>query len=363
MTSAKPMLMALVVSVLPTACLFDGKLKHDFGVVPEVLSDGWEIGTPESVGLSSAKLAAIHAELLRENRFVGSLGMLVVKDGKIVWETYLRTPDDRDRHHALQSVTKSFTSLAFGIARDEGRFPSLDETVAEIFPAETAGLDAERRAITLRHLLTMTSGIDFDNSVFSVEMWVDRPSQPLRYILEKDRYAKPGVEFRYRDADPQIVAYAIERRVGATERAFLAQRMFVPLGIHDWYWEAGSDGVTHGAHSLHLRPRDLAKVGQLVLDEGKWKGRTIVSREWIDAMTTKQIDSTTTRADGSLFGYGFYWWLFPGGYAGWGHGGQYLVVVPSKRMVIVHISLPYTADMHGSSLREFEQLVAPLIWW
>jgi CubicO group peptidase (beta-lactamase class C family) len=137
--------------------------------------------------------------------------------------------------------------------------------------------------------------------------------------------------------------------------------VFAPLLISDWYWGSGSDGVSMGAHGLHLRLRDFAKLGQLVLDRGRWRDTRIVPESWIESSTSPQVESDTLDRDGVLFPYGYYWWIVPGvGFAAWGHGGQILLVVPSLRMVIAQVSLP-DADLHGSSLGEFTELVRPLI--
>jgi CubicO group peptidase (beta-lactamase class C family) len=361
MRRTRHLVLAAVVALATTGCWLEGKLKHDFGVVPVGLDDGWELDTPENVGLPSEALREIHEVLLEEERFPGSLGMLVIKDGKLVWEAYLRTRRDRDHYHHIQSVTKSVTSLAFGIARDDGLFPSLDTTMADLFPEKMAGLDARKHAITLRHLLTMSSGLDFENVDFSMEMWIGKPSDPLRYILDKPLYAAPGTVFRYRDADPQLLGYAIQRRVGTSERALVAQRLFAPLGIQDYSWESGIDGVSLAAHGLHLRPRDLAKIGQLVLDGGEWRGRTLISKEWIAQMTSAQTISPTRDENGKFFDYGYYWWMVPNGASAWGNGGQFVLVQPARRLVIVHVAYPDTADMDGSHLRDFLGLLAPLL--
>jgi CubicO group peptidase (beta-lactamase class C family) len=179
------------VGLLLSSCWFDEPLKHDLGVVPEPLADGWNIATPDSVGLSAEALSRIHAALLREDRFVGALGMLVVKDGKLVWETYLRSRADRDRYHHVQSVTKSVTALVFGTARDRGYFPDLSQNTGQLFADEMPGLEPIKATITLQQLLTMTSGLDFDNLDFDLEMYTFHHSDPLRYILEKPMYAAP----------------------------------------------------------------------------------------------------------------------------------------------------------------------------
>jgi CubicO group peptidase (beta-lactamase class C family) len=257
-----------VLAVLTLAgCLFDQDFKHRNTTVPAPLDDGWEIATPESVGLAPQALAAIHDELLKPDRFVGTLGFLVIKDNKLVFETYLRDPADRDHVQHMQSTTKSVTSIVFGMGRDQGWMPALDTPVCTILASSCAGLDARKQAIALEHLLTMRSGLDFDNDVFSVEMWVEKPANPIRYILDKPLYATPGTVYYYRDADPQLISYALQALTGRNEESLAAEFLFGPLGIRDYYWDHGEHGESMGAHGLHLRPRDLAKIGQLMLDE------------------------------------------------------------------------------------------------
>jgi CubicO group peptidase (beta-lactamase class C family) len=342
--------------------VFDGNLKHDNGVVPEQMDDGWEIATPQSVGLSTKVLDKIHQQLLDEDHYRAALSLLVVKDGKLVFETYLRKDSDRDTPWPIQSATKSVTSLLTGIARDQGEITSLDLTVGELFGDEVAGLDSRKRSITLRHLLTMTSGIAFDNDDFYVELWTDsdRRTGRLRYMLSKPMYAKPGAEYYYRDVDPQIVSYALSRLTGGSELKLARKTLFASLGIDNYYWEQGPDGVTMGAAGLLLTPRDLCKLGQLVLQRGIWKGKRVISEEYLLEATTAHVDSDVPYA-GGVFPYGYYWWIVPGvGYSAVGHGGQFVLVVPDHNMVLVGTSFPYGA-LPGDSLASFLALVKPLI--
>jgi CubicO group peptidase (beta-lactamase class C family) len=153
----------------------------------------------------------------------------------------------------------------------------------------------------------------------------------------------------------------MQRLTGRTERALGVEWLFGALGITDYDWESGPDGVTMAAHGLHLRPRDLAKIGQLVVDGGAWQGRPIVSKDWLDRMTAAEVTSTTNDPNGIPFPYGYYWWIVPGGASGWGHGGQYVLLQPAKRLVLVHIALPDTSDMDGDNLNDFLRLVGPLL--
>lgn len=357
--AARKVIAASLVMLLG-GCLFDKDFKHRGPTVPEPLDDGWAIATPESAGLDPLALATIYEELHKPDRFVGALGFLIAKDGKLIYETYLRSPADRDHVHHMQSTTKSVTSILFGIGRDQGWIPSLDTTLCSILADECVGLDPRKQAITLEELLTMRSGLDVDNSVFSVEMWVDKPADPIRHILDKPLYANPGTEYRYRDADPQLLGYAIQRLAGRNEESLAIDYLFGPLGIRDYYWDHGEHGESMAAHGLHLRPRDLAKIGQLMLDGGSWQRVPVISPAWHDLSTTNHVDPPTDPS----FGYGYYWWIVPeaGGYSTWGHGGQYAFVVPSQRLVFTLVSMPDTDpdQLHGGMLENFIDLTRPL---
>jgi CubicO group peptidase (beta-lactamase class C family) len=348
---------------LAASCLPSGRFKHRHTTVPEPLNDGWEIGAPSDLGLDPSALDAIHEELLREDRQRGALGMLVVKHGQLVWETYLRTMRDRDRHHHVQSVTKSVTNLAFGVARDQGHFPWLALPLRDLIPEELGGRAANKGEITLEQLLTMRSGIAFDNDVFSTEMYIDRPADPLHYMLAKPLYAAPGERFYYRDVDPQVLGYLLQQETGETEENWTRRNLFAPLGIQDYLWEKGPDGVSMAAHGLHLRARDMAKLGQLMLEGGSFAGQRVVSAEWTALSTQTHVEAGEAGTGRPRLGYGYYWWTVNGQevYSAWGHGGQHILVSPSDGLVAVKIALPDTDDLEGSSLEDFLDLIAPLL--
>lgn len=345
------------------SCVFDGDLKHDNGIVPEQLDDGWEIATPQSVGVSPQALTEIHGALLDEDHRRAVLSLLIVKDGKLVFETYLRRTADRDNAWPIQSVTKSVTSVLLGIAIDRGDVTSVDQSLGEIFGDEVAGFEARKRSITLHHLLTMTSGIAFDNDDFYVEMWVPGavPTNRLRYMLGKGMYADPGDTYYYRDVDPQIVSHALSELTGRSELELAQETLFAHLGIENYYWEQGPDGVTMGPAGLLLTPRDLCKLGQLMLQGGLWDGERVVSEEWVSESTMGHVDSDKPLPGGGVLPYGYYWWVVPGfGFTAIGHGGQYVFVIPDHDMVIVQTSFPY-GEVADSDFGSFFELVRPLI--
>ncbi|NIT03487.1 serine hydrolase, partial [Candidatus Saccharibacteria bacterium] len=198
------------------------------------MNDGWETASPEEVNISREALDKVYADFVSEDRYFNAKSLLVVKNGKVAFEAYCRSPKDRDRYGHVQSATKSVTSLVFGMVKSEGYIDSLDQTLYSIMP-EKFPSDVRKRSITLGHLLTMTSGLSFDNDVFSVEIYVDKPSDPVKYILRKPLCATPGEKFNYRDADPHLVSYVIRRLTGKTEEQWARERLFGPLGIREYY--------------------------------------------------------------------------------------------------------------------------------
>lgn len=312
-------------------CLTDPDLKVAYeGYAPEVLNDGWTVSTPEAEGMDGPALERVFQDLFREDRYPTVRALLVVRHGKLVAEGYARDPLDRSQIHNVQSVAKSVTSLLAGIALDEGALPSVDEPLYELMPQHFDG-EARKRSMTLRHALTQQTGLDFDNQADTGPFMYSKGSS-LANVLHRPLVFDPGTGFYYSDGNPQLVSGAIQIGTGKSMEAFAAGRLFGPLGIEHWRWEHHADGVTFGANGLWLRPRDMAKIGQLALDLGTWRGRRIVSEEWIRK-------STSIHANGD---YGFYWWVYQDGalIAARGAGGQAIVVAPELDLVVVETSDP-----------------------
>jgi CubicO group peptidase (beta-lactamase class C family) len=313
------------------ACLTDPDLKVGYeGYEPETLNDGWEISTPEAEDMDREALERVFRDLFREDRYPTVRALLVVRHGRLVAEAYARDPGDRDRIHNVQSVAKTVTSLLAGIALDEGLLPSVDEPLYGLMPQHFDG-DPRKRSLTLRHALTQQTGLDFYNPEDTGPFMYSKGSS-LANVLHRPLVFDPGTDFYYSDGNPQLVSGAIQIGSGMSMEAFAAQRLFRPLGIERWRWEHHSDGVTFGANGLWLRPRDMARIGQLALEGGMWRGRRIVSSAWLE-------ESTRIHADGD---YGFYWWVYQEGrlIAARGAGGQAIVIAPELDLVVVETSDP-----------------------
>lgn len=349
-----------LVFLLGLACVPDGRFKHPGTAAPEQLSDGWAVATPAEVGIAAESLDKAYDVVTDENRYLNALSLLVVRHGKLVFETYVRSESDRDRRHPIQSAAKCITSLATGVAMKHGLPANVDTAIYAFFPEKFDTVTA-KRSITLRHLLTMRSGLDFPNSKFAIEVFTGRNIDELACILGKPLFAEPGAEYVYRDCDPHLVSCVIQRATSQTEEELMRDNIFTPLGITDYYWEKTREGYTHGPTSLHLRPRDMARLGQLVLQRGEWRGEQLVDTAWIDTSTSPR---TTLPPDyPPELGYGYYWWILPSlnGFTAEGHGGQFICVIPDKDLVIAMTSLSFAGPEAGTDAIEFSELIGPIV--
>ncbi len=326
---------------------------------PEQLDDGWVVSSAEEQEMSRDLLTSIQEKLHDEDIFFNTKSLIIARNGELVFETYIQDPEDRSRIGHVQSMTKSVTSLITGIALQDGLIDSLNQPVVGLIPNIYPD-NARKREITIRHLLTMRSGLDIDNSVFSVKMYVDKPENPARYILDLPLYADPGERFYYRDCDPHLMSYIIGELSGRSIEEIARERLFTPLGIEDYYWGSDHSGTSMGAHGLHAKPRDLLKIGQLVLQNGKWEGQQLVDSSWVSQATQTQVQTP----DDYGWNYGYYWWMVPewNGFSAWGHGGNFIMVLPDYGMVILMTSMPDTNDeLVGSALNQLEDLIRPLM--
>jgi CubicO group peptidase (beta-lactamase class C family) len=319
-------LVALLLVAVCTGCLVDPELKVPFaGSAPEELNDGWELSMPEAEGLNSAEIEEVYRRLFSEDLFPTVRSLLIVRHGKLVAEGYSR--DLRDRHwfHNVQSVTKSVTSLLVGIAMREGLLETLDTPLYAVIP-EYFDDDPRKRSITLRDVLTMRTGLRFHNDDDS-GVFVHSPGSSVRNILHRPLEFDPGSTFYYNDGTPQLVAGLLMEAAGVTLEEYAREHLFGPLGIDNLQWEKHGDGLSFGAYGLWLRPRDLARIGQLMLQGGSWEGQQVVPPEWI-------VESTRVHANGD---YGYYWWVMDENrvYRASGAGGQIIFVDEGSDLVIV----------------------------
>lgn len=321
----------------------------------------WRMASLVAAGLALALISPLHArdaameESLKSSFAAGELtglhSVLVLLRGEVLAEVHFDGEDEdwgrplgmrrhgSDTLHDLRSVTKSVTSLLYGIALAEGRVPDLGACLVCQFPdyADLAD-DPARRAITVGHALTMTMGIDWNeelpytdpaNSEIAMEMAADR----YRFVLDRPLVAEPGSRWIYNGGATAIIAKLLADGVGMPIDAYARERLFEPLGITNFEWRRGGDGEPSAASGLRLSVHDLARIGRMVAAGGLHEGRRILPETWLaESRTPRQ-----TLADGIRYGY--FWWLSPAGdppvwMAGFGNGGQRLSVNPELGLVV-----------------------------
>jgi CubicO group peptidase (beta-lactamase class C family) len=324
--------------------------------LPAARDDGWPVASVNDDRLIDRDALCQMADRLSSTANVHAV--LVVRGGKLVFERYFRGSDeapgriygrrvvnvtfDADTLHDMKSVSKSVASLALGIAIDRGLVGSINDPILSFFPELSDLRSLEKERIQLSHALTMSMGLkwveataatgDYDNDEARMHMALD----PCRYVLGLAVAAPAGQEFFYNTGALTLVSAIIRKATGRPFDEFARATLFEPLGITSVEWKR-IKGDTDAGGGLRLRPRDMAKIGQLVLAGGRWNGRQIVSKGWIEASTTRKIEATDGLSDG------FLWWLGRslrnGRETNWpaalGRGGQSIRIVPELDLVVV----------------------------
>lgn len=344
---------------------------------PPALADGWRTARADSLGLDPTSLGALTAAI-RAWPELGVHAILIERAGHLVYEEYFDGFDERawspplgrrlmtrDSLHDLRSVTKSVVSALAGIAVGAGAIRSLDQPVVEWFPEFPELNTADRRRVTLAHVLSMTSGLQWDeevpyNNPRNDEIRMTRDSQPLRYALSPVFLAEPGAGFNYNGGLTHVMAAVIERATRSSIEEYALTKLFVPLGITEFEWLGDLAGMPAAASGLRLRPRDLAKFGSLYLHAGKWNGQQILPADWIAESTRRHVrfpPRTGPDARGD-FGYAYFWWYscYPSA-AGLieartavGNGQQRIFVLPGLDMVVTILAGRYNDFTTGSTL-------------
>jgi CubicO group peptidase (beta-lactamase class C family) len=283
--------------------------------------------------------------------------VVVVRHGCIVFEAYPNQTYGPEDRHILYSVTKSITSALIGIAIEEGFIESVDQKVVDFFPDKTiANLDARKQKMTIEHLLTMSSGFEWEGPDDGHHTWgaAVRSGNPVQYILDQPMANEPGVEWYYNGGCSHLLSAILTKTTGYSTLDFAHEYLFKPLGIWSVRWPRDPQGIYYGGQDIWLTPRDMAKFGQLYLNNGIWEGKQVVPAEWVAL-------SAETYFSYSQGGYGYQWWTWPesGIYYASGAYDQRIYIVPDLDMVVV-----ITADNKASDLKEGEvRSNAPIADW
>jgi len=341
---------------------------------PTAAGEDWPRVSPESVGLDPSALAALDADfrngaiplvdsllvlrcgsLAYERRYAHDYAKIYSKEAREVGplNPYLTGPYnyfDPAWHpywhggaaHTMQSITKSVTSATIGAAILHGNFKApLDTPVLHWFdPAQVKNVDARKRRMTLRHLLTMSSGLDWNEDLpyadpKNAASLMEATRDWIAFVIDRPMAYEPGTHFAYSSGVSELLAHIFRKETGQDLEDYARNHLFEPLGIHEYHWKRSPLGEVDSEGGLFLPDSALAKVGELYRHLGMWHGERLLGEDWVR-------DSVTPRTDpGGGFRYGYQWWLVPYGdgsryaWAGFGFGGQYVFVMPEDGVVAV----------------------------
>lgn len=354
----------------------------------------WETSDPQSEGIDPQVLESIHQDI--EDGQYGLIDhFLLIRNNKVIYDkayyqdyeaiskNYDTTkhqynydhPDwhpfyNRTKLHSLQSVSKSITSLLLGIAMDEGRMIPLDSAIFPLFHEyeyEIDFSDERKRSITLEDLLTMRSGIKWDES----SSYADNPENSCiimeltddwtKYVLSRPMDTLPGTEFVYNSGATVLLGEILRKTTGQRIDQWAEEKLFGPLGITDYYWKETPKGEIDTEGGLYLSAYDLAKIGHLMLNGGVWENQQIVSQSWIEESVKPYVKFNEQS------GYGFQWWVpsFKNGqteiFSCRGYGGQFLIVHPDENIIVVFNGWNIHGGAEKSSYTVLSQRILPTL--
>jgi CubicO group peptidase (beta-lactamase class C family) len=320
--------------------------------VPTAGADHWPVATLDSVGLASATLCPL-VPRLDTWKEANLHSVVVVRHGSLVFEHYFSGTDERgavklgevafgpETRHDVRSVTKSIVALLLGIAVDRGWVAGIDQPVLSFFPEYADLRTPEKDRITLRHLVTMSAGLRWNEDNYddpnNSEILMNHAPDHYRFVLEQPVLAPAGQRYTYNGGGTALIAAVLQKATGKPLDELARTLLFEPLDITDVEWHRWDNGTAIAASGLRMRPRDLARIGQLVLSRGAWNGKQIVPAAWVDAATAPQINGP------ELYFYGYQFWLgrslVQGREVDWasarGLGGQRVFIVPTLDLVVV----------------------------
>jgi len=322
----------------------NGNIKYTYHQ-PEQISDGLQTASIFESTSDSAAFYDLMVRLIRQD--YGRLeSLLILKDCKLVLEEYYYGYD-RMQLHNIHSCTKSVTSLLLGIALEHNSTMNVEQSIFSFLPQYDSLKTEENEQITLKHILTMTAGFQEEEGFEEHE-----PDDLIEYIFSLPLVSKPGEKFKYSNDCSNLLGGIIYSLEGKQVDVYAEENLFSPLGISKYYWES-ENGAPHCHSDLHLLPRDMAKIGLLVLNEGKWMNEQIVPKDWIDESTRPHVRESL------YYDYGYHWWHRSKENVAWwkesdasiedehdkiialGYGGQYIVIIRDLKMVIVTTASDY----------------------
>lgn len=352
---------------------------------PEDLQDGLQVGTLEELKIDTQSILEA-AGRIWDGKYREVHSMLIYKDDLLVFEAYFPGHDyqwDAPNHHAdlvswdshmphyAHSVSKSITSLCVGIAIDKGFIRDVHQSIFDYLPDYQYLRTEQNKHITIEHLLTGTSGLqwaEWNAPLSSIEndqigAWFHEPG-PVDFMLGRPMIAEPGTHFIYSGGNIDLLGVIVENASGMTFPEFSREYLFDPLGLEQAHWDIiFPTGETHAAGGLRATPREMIKLGALMLKEGIWNGEEIISADWVEKCKFPFPACTSINIPGEdmgKVGYSYAWWTKKIDYRGseihWysagGWGGQKIIVLPELNSVVVFTGGTYTQKVKEYAIME-----------
>jgi len=358
----------------------------------------WPKATPESVGMDSLPIQAFDRDLA-SGKYPQVDSMLIIRCGENVFERtyqhdygkiYYKEAHERgplnarltgiynyfdpQYHpywqgtdaHTMQSVTKTVTSVTMGIAMYRHEFHAdLNTPILKFFDiSKVKNLDDRKRRITLSDLLTMRSGLDWNedlpyNDPHNGSSAMEATDDWVRFVIDRPMAYEPGTHFAYSSGVAELLGYIFQKATGQDIEAYASEHLFRPLGFEHVHWKRAPLGLPDTEGGLYLRPQDMAKIGYLYLHDGVWKGQRMVSSEWVKQSITPSTDA------GGGYKYGFQWWMIPHGsapqhlaWAALGFGGQRILVLPEDQLILIFTGWNILSDESLDSGMAIERITS-----
>jgi CubicO group peptidase (beta-lactamase class C family) len=353
LTKLKYAILILTFTLILVSCLKDDPLKIPFqSYTPSALGDGWEIAEPASTGIDGEALKDVYRYVHDEKNVWQIRSLLVFKNNKLVAESYMKDPEDRTNLHPIWSNTKQVIGILTGIAVDR-ELIAVSDKISEHLPQVSRYPD--KSEITIENLLMMKSGINYRNDGGNGEdaqLALEKHANSLDMVLGLSMHAAVGTEYRYKNSDPHLISAIIQEKVGKTTRDWAKEVLFDKIGITNLEWRTYKDGITLGGFGILTTPREMGKIGQLIANDGMWAEKQIVSKNWLDEMTSAKVSPNETGNTDIAFGY--LWWkdIKRNVNFTWGHGGQFVLVNKDKNLIVVITSERHTSGDYNLSVYE-----------
>ena len=329
----------------------------------------WSRSNPEAQNMDGDLLSGM-VDAVDGGHFGSVHSILIIRNDHLVLEEYFRGYHSGERH-ALYSVTKSFTSCLIGQALEQGHIDSLSKKLLNFFPEYPR--DSLKENITLNHILSMSAGIQWNELSMTYEepqndlFGLAYSSDWIQYMLSRPMEYPPGTQFVYNSGCSVLLSGVIKKTTGVTAEEFAAKNLFNRIGITDWSWDSGPNGITNTGWGLSLRPIDMARLGYLYLNNGQWDTVAVVKENWVSLSTSDKISA------GMYFRYAYQWWRFSNDhpvasvlstndvYFAWGYGGQFIFVIPHLSMVVAFTAGNFIGGSDGYAFTLLKDYIVPAV--